>query len=122
MAVAQGMDEHTLPSDWTQENLRAKGSTKDKVVARAGDKVGREGASHMKDRQEAWGTCVLSSLRVSSQGQHGSCSAISKDAQKFQEVLDWEIILILARQSPPSCFNTITGIILKGPDSQTPGT
>lgn len=43
MAVAQGMDEHTLPSVWTQENLRAKGSTKDKVVAQAGDKAGGRG-------------------------------------------------------------------------------
>lgn len=83
MAVAQGMDEHTLPSVWTQENLGAKGSTKDKVVAQAGDKAGGEGESHVRDRQEAWGTCVLSRLRVSSQGQHGSCSVISKDAQKF---------------------------------------
>lgn len=50
MAVAQGMDEHTLLSVWTQENLGAKGSTKDKAVAQAGDKAGG-GRGKSRERQ-----------------------------------------------------------------------
>lgn len=44
----------------------------------------------------------------------------SKDAWKFQDILDGEIFISLARHSLPLCFNT--RIILKGLDSQTLGT
>lgn len=111
-----------LTLDRTQEDLRDKGLTKGRTVAQAGDKTAREVAGHIRDRHRGLRNLYQELLRVPSQGQHGSYSATSKDAQKFQEILDWKTLLILARHSLPSCFNTITKTILRGPDSQTLGT
>lgn len=98
----------TLTLDWTREGLGAEGPTKDKAVAQAGDKAGKEVTGPIRDRHRDPRNQYQEELRVTSQGQHGSWSMTRKDARKLEGILVGEIFLILARHSPPLGFDTIT--------------